>query len=214
MLNICEYLASEDKRLGEDKLVQLLSEFSCPLNPDVERFLKQQAIDFAKKHQAVTYLVLSLEDAELLGYFSITIKPLVVKAEPFSNTAKRKLARFSEIDKSEQTYNLAAYLIAQLGKNFNDKAKGRITGQELLEAAIRQTQILQYQVGGMVAFVEAENKEKLLSFYENYGFKRFDTRQTVSSSRSVNDLLLFLLLRRSIMGCLLSCKNGGNEFYK
>ena len=120
-------------------------------------------------------LVLSLEDAELLGYFSITIKPIVVKAEPFSNTAKRKLARFSEIDKSEQTQNLAAYLIAQLGKNFNDKAKGKITGQELLEAAIRQTQILQYQVGGMVAFVEAENKEKLLSFYENYGFKRFAT---------------------------------------
>ena len=92
------------------------------MNPDVERFLKQQAIEFAKKHQAVTYLVLSLEDAELLGYFSITIKPLVVKAEPFSNTVKRKLARFSEIDKNEQTYNLAAYLIAQLGKNFNDKA--------------------------------------------------------------------------------------------
>ena len=37
------------------------------------------------------------------------------------NTAKRKLARFSEIDKNEQTYNLAAYLIAQLGKNFNDR---------------------------------------------------------------------------------------------
>ena len=40
VLNIREYLASEDKRLGEDKLVQLLSEFSCPLNPDVERFLR------------------------------------------------------------------------------------------------------------------------------------------------------------------------------
>ena len=48
VLNIREYLANEDKRLGEDKLVQLLSEFSCPLNPDVERFLKKQAIDFAK----------------------------------------------------------------------------------------------------------------------------------------------------------------------
>ena len=188
VLNIREYLASGDKRLGEDKLVQLLSEFSCPLNPDVERFLKQQAIDFAKKHQAVTYLLLSLEDAELLGYFSITIKPLIVKAEPFSNTAKRKLARFSEIDKSEQTYNLAAYLIAQLGKNFND------TGQELLEAAIRQTQILQYQVGGMVAFVEAENKEKLLYFYENYGFKRFDTRQTVSSGTESHELVQLLKL--------------------
>lgn len=145
VLNIREYLENEDKRLGEDKLEQLLSEFSCPLNMDVERFLKQQAIEFAKKHQAVTYLVLSLEDAELLGYFSITIKPLVVRAEPFSNTVRRKLARFSEIDKGEQTYNLAAYLIAQLGKNFNDGARERITGQELLEAAIRHAQILQYQ---------------------------------------------------------------------
>ena len=100
VLNIREYLENEDKRLGEETLIQLLSEFSCPLNLDVERFLKEQAIEFAKKHQAVTYLVLSLEDAELLGYFSMTIKPLVVKAEPFSNTVKRKLARFSEIDVS------------------------------------------------------------------------------------------------------------------
>lgn len=194
VLNIREYLANEDKRLGEDKLVQLLSEFSCPLNTDVERFLKQQAIEFAKKQQAVTYLVLSSEDAELLGYFSITIKPLVVRAEPFSNTARRKLARFSEIDKSEQTYNLAAYLIAQLGKNFNDRAKGRITGQELLETAIRQVQILQYQAGGMVAFVEADNKEKLLSFYETYGFKQFDTRQTVSKEAEPHELVQLLRL--------------------
>ena len=34
----------------------------------------------------------------------------------------------------------------------------------------------------MVAFVEAENKAKLLSFYESYGFKQFDTRQTVKES--------------------------------
>lgn len=152
---------------------------------DVERFLK---------HQAVTYLVLSQEDAELLGYFSITVKPLVVRAEPFSNTVKRKLARFSEIDKGEQTYNLAAYLIAQLGKNFNDRAKGRITGKELLEAAIRQIQSLQYQVGGMVAFVEAENNVKLLSFYENYGFKQFDTRQTTSKESGLHELVQLLRL--------------------
>ena len=194
VLNIREYLASEDIRLGEEKLVELLSEFSCPLNPDVERFLKQRAIEFAKKHQAVTYLVLSLEDAELLGYFSMTIKPLVIKAEPFSNTVKRKLARFSEIDKSKQTYNIAAYLIAQLGKNFSSKLKRRITGQELLEAAIRQAQILQYQIGGMVTFVEADNKEKLLSFYENYGFKRFDTRQTVSGITESHELVQLLKL--------------------
>ena len=123
VLNIREYLVNENSKLGEEKLRQLLSEFSCPLNVDVQHFLRQQAIEFSKKHQAVTYLVLSLEDAELLGYFSITIKPLVVRAEPFSNTVRRKLARFSEMDRSEQTYNIAAYLIAQRGKNI-------VTGQK------------------------------------------------------------------------------------
>ena len=194
VLNIREYLVNENGKLGEEKLRQLLSEFSCPLNVDVQHFLRQQAIEFSKKHQAVTYLVLSVEDAELLGYFSITIKPLVVKAEPFSNTVRRKLVRFSEMDRSEQTYNIAAYLIAQLGKNYSDRAKGRITGQELLEAAIRQLQILQYQVGGMVAFAEADNNEKLLSFYENYGFKRFDTRQTASQTDEPHELVQLLRL--------------------
>ena len=194
VLNIREYLDNAEKRLGEDKLMQLLSEFSCPLNMDVEHFLKEQAIEFAKKHQAVTYLVLSLEDAELLGYFSITIKPLVIKAEPFSNSVKRKLARFSKINEDEQTYNLAAYLIAQLGKNFNEKVKGRISGKELLEAAIRQTQMLQYQAGGMVTFVEAEKKEKLLSFYEGYGFKQFDIRQAQSKDQESHELVQLLRL--------------------
>lgn len=194
VLNIREYLDNAEKRLGEDKLIQLLSEFSCPLNMDVEHFLKEQAIEFAKKHQAVTYLVLSLEDAELLGYFSITIKPFVIKAEAFSNSAKRKLARFSKINESEQTYNLAAYLIAQLGKNFNEKVKGRISGKELLEVAIRQTQMLQYQAGGMVTFVETEKKEKLLSFYEGYGFKQFDIRHAQSKDQEPHELVQLLRL--------------------
>ena len=194
VLNIREYLVNENSKLGEEKLRQLLSEFSCPLNVDVQHFLRQQAIEFSKKHQAATYLVLSLEDAELLGYFSITIKPLVVRAEPFSNTVRRKLARFSEMDRSEQTYNIAAYLIAQLGKNYSDRAKGRITGQELLEAAIRQLQIVQSLASGMVAFVEADNNEKLLSFYENYGFKRFDTRKTTSSIDEPHELVQLLRL--------------------
>lgn len=50
VLNIREYLDTNDKRLGEDKLRQFLSEFLCPLNPDVERFLKEQSIESRKKH--------------------------------------------------------------------------------------------------------------------------------------------------------------------
>ncbi len=57
-INIRKYLAlGDDYEAGEPALVKLLSGFSCPKNPDVERFLKKSAIEFTKKNQSVTYLV-------------------------------------------------------------------------------------------------------------------------------------------------------------
>lgn len=38
VINIRKYLESGDLRLGEEDLIQILSEFSCEKNPDVERF--------------------------------------------------------------------------------------------------------------------------------------------------------------------------------
>ena len=91
VINIRKYLESDNPKLGEDDLVQILSEFSCERNSDVERFLKNSAIEFTKKNQSVTYLVFSVEDGELLGYFTIALKPLTVRGETVSNTVKRKL---------------------------------------------------------------------------------------------------------------------------
>ena len=53
VLNIREYLAAtENGRFGEEELKELLTEFSCSKNADVERFLKEQAIEFTKKNQS------------------------------------------------------------------------------------------------------------------------------------------------------------------
>ena len=118
MINIREYLAlGTDEEVGEPALVRMLSDFSCPKNPDVEYFLKKNAIEFTKKNQSVTYLVFSNDEGELIGYFSIALKPLTVRGETVSNTVKRKLLRISELDEKSQTYTMSAYLIAQLGKN-------------------------------------------------------------------------------------------------
>ena len=192
VFNIREYLNGNNEELGEDDLRQVLSEFSCEKNPDVERFAKEQSIEFAKKQQSVTYLVFSTEDAELVGYFAITIKPITVNAESFSNTIKKKLARVSELNEQNHTYNMAAYLIAQLGKNYNNGANDRITGEELLGLAIKQLQQLQYLAGGMVVFLETLNEEKLLSFYQGKGFQHISVhyngrsvfRQSVSPEYS------------------------------
>ena len=194
IINIRRYIGNENPELGEDELLQILSEFSCPMNPDVERFLKHSSIEFTKKNQSVTYLVFSVADGKLLGYFTLALKPLTVRGETVSNTVKRKLLRVSELDKKSDTYTMSAYLIAQLGKNYSENDGKMITGAELLELAWDKIKATQYMFGGMLTFLEAENEEKLLSFYRNNRFSQFDTRQTISDTDEAHELVQLLRL--------------------
>ena len=194
-VNIREYLAlGNDEEAGEPALVELLSGFSSPKNKDVERFLKKSAIEFTKKNQSVTYLVVSAEDVSLLGYFTLALKPLTVRGETVSNTMKRKLLRISELDEKSDTYTMSAYLIAQLGKNFSESGGTEITGAELLKLAWDKIKEIQYLGGGVVTFLEAENEEKLLSFYRDHRFSQFDTRQTASDTDESHELVQLLRL--------------------
>ena len=194
VINIRRYLNSDNPKLGESRLLQVLSGFSCPKNPDVERFLKKSSIEFTKKNQSVTYLVFDVSSMELVGYFTIALKPLIVRGETVSNTVKKKLIRVSELDEQSQTYTMSAYLIAQLGKNFKNGAEKKITGEELLELAWDIVEKMQYMGGGMVTFLEAENSERLLSFYQANRFQTFDTRQTATDSEEPHELVQLLRL--------------------
>ena len=194
-VNIREYLAlGNDEEAGEPALVELLSGFSSPKNKDVEHFLKKSAIEFTKKNQSVTYLVVSAEDVRLLGYFTLALKPLTVRGETVSNTMKRKLLRISELDEKSDTYTMSAYLIAQLGKNFSESGGTEITGAELLKLAWDKIKEIQYLGGGIVTFLEAEKEEKLLSFYRDNRFSQFDTRQTTSDTDESHELVQLLRL--------------------
>lgn len=176
VINIRKYLQNNEE-LGEDELNEILSEFSCPKNSDVEKFLKKSAIEFTKKNQSVTYLVFSNNTAELVGYFTLTIKPIEVNSDNISKNVMKKVSRVSEYDEKTGNFHLAAYLIAQLGKNFTSCANEKITGKQLLEIAIKHLKELQFRLGGTVVFLESEKNEALLNFYtcEN-GFKKFKVR--------------------------------------
>ena len=194
-INIRDFLAlGNDNEAGEPILNRVLSGFSCLRNPDVEQFLKKSAVEFAKKNQSVTYLVFSVEGKELLGYFTLAVKPLTVRGEMVSNTTKRKLLRISELDEKSDTYTMSAYLIAQLGKNYTNSRNKKITGKELIELAWTVIKDAQYMLGGMVTFLEAENEEKLLSFYQANRFSQFDTRQTESDTDVPHELVQLLRL--------------------
>ena len=192
-INIRDYLAlGNDNKAGEPMLARVLSGFSCPPNLDVEHFLKKNAVEFAKKSQSVTYLVFSVEAKELLGYFTLALKPLTVRGAMVSNTMKKKLLRVSELDEKSDTYTMSAYLIAQIGKNYTNGRNSKITGKELVELAWTVIEDAQYMLGGMVTFLEAENEEKLLSFYRDNHFSQFDTRQTTSGADPSHEMVQLL----------------------
>lgn len=194
-INIREYLIQDNPNgIGEADLQESISDFSCSRNPDVEHFLKNNAIEFTKKNQSVTYLVLSNEDGMLVGYFTIALKPITVNANRMSNTVKRKLQRISKLDETTGTYTAAAFLIAQLGKNFTNRLNERISGEELLDVAWTVVKKLQYAVGGMVSFLEADRKEKLLEFYRKNGFREFDVKIVEDSEGNPHELVQLLRL--------------------
>ncbi|MCI8800580.1 MAG: GNAT family acetyltransferase, partial [Lachnospiraceae bacterium] len=107
---------------------------------------------------------------------------------------KKKLLRVSEWDEKSDTYTMSAYLIAQLGKNFINGVDKKITGEELLVLAWNKIKEIQYLGGGVVTFLEAENKEKLLSFYRDNRFSLFDTRQNASDTDESHELVQLLRL--------------------
>ena len=171
--------------MGESVLKELLGEFSCPPNLEVEQFLKRSSIEFTKKNQSVTYLVFrnSLRGDLFVGYFTITIKPISIKASSLSKTMRRKIERVSVLNPANNTYTASAYLIAQLGKNFALSKDERINGADLLELASSRIERTQYDIGGVVEFLECEDTPFLLDFYAKNGFKMFDSRITDGEER-------------------------------
>ena len=102
--------------------------------------------------------------------------------------------RVSEFDSQTQTYTMSAYLIAQLGKNYTNGRNKEITGAELLELAWNVIEDMQYMGGGIVVFLEANDEESLLAFYQENKFRQFDTRLAVSNATNQHELIQLLRL--------------------
>lgn len=71
--------------IGEKEVKSILSDFSCPLNADVEHFLKHTAIEFAKQGIASTYLIMASYQNKyvLVGYFSLANKIFCIDRDSF-----------------------------------------------------------------------------------------------------------------------------------
>ena len=61
--------------IGETELEQRLSNFSCPMNPEIEYFIMDNAIEFARKKLSVTYFVIN-ENGKIVAIFTLAHKAI------------------------------------------------------------------------------------------------------------------------------------------
>ena len=91
ILNLSEML----EELGEDKVKAILSDFSCPLNPDVEYFLSKKAISFARQGSAQTHLAFAFYEEKwvLVGYFALSNKHMRIPITTLGRSGSRMRSR-------------------------------------------------------------------------------------------------------------------------
>ena len=187
-VNIVDCLKNKIEGFGWLELKRAISTFSS-IDPRVEAFLKGSAEDFARQHKSVTHLVFSNDLAKLVGYFTLAIKSITVDAKMMSKTMERAFKKIGKFDEAMNTYTVAAYLIAQLGRNFAPSVKSGISGDDLLEVALHLLKGIQEDIGGTIAFLETQNNEKLLSFYTSNGFRAIGQRTASSEDDGPYELI-------------------------
>lgn len=162
------------------------------LNPSIERFLKNNAIQFAKMKTAITYFVFDSEDDALLGFFTLTHKSLDIPADGLSRKIKDKIKRFSPLDKERNTYTMSAFLLAQFSKNYQVGNGRRISGSDLMSLAKEQLLSAQNVVGGTLVYLDCEADAKLINFYERENFTLFGERVSESDGKHYLQYLSFI----------------------
>ena len=186
--NILDFLEEE----GEDLLKSILVTFSCPVNPEIEKFLKERAIDFAKRRLSITYLVTDNDDGEFLGYFTLTHKAILLDGKDFSKTMQRKLTRYSRLDKQTGNYMASAFLLAQFGKNYGVDGGNHVSGSELMELVNDILLDIQRRIGGGIVYLDCEDRPQLISFYEDKGFQKFAERFSEEDNQKYIQFMRFL----------------------
>ena len=184
--------------VGRENVASVFAEFDCSKNADIDGFLKNNAVDFARRQISVSHLVFDSATRACLGYFTLTHKPLSLEADKLSATVRRRIERFAKCRSGNdiRTYTLSAFLIAQIGKNFKIPEIQRIPGKDLLALAMDELRLAQYEIGGQVVFLECEDgNRKLKAFYEKNAFVACGKR--TDEVDGITYLQMFRFLKRA-----------------
>lgn len=183
-------------RENKEALVEALQLFECCLDPDVQDFLNNKAIDFEKKGLATTYLLLSKDKfdegiIDVEGYFSLTHKAVTL-CEDVSKSLKKKIGR------STNTQVSSFVLIGQLGKKIIKKDENvliasELSATELLNDALSIIQESSEFIVCRNIIIECKPIDKVKQIYEDYGFTnlQYDSKEKLHT--------LYLKLENSVV---------------
>lgn len=188
--NILDIMGMRSKN-GEAIVQSLIDSFSCPLNAEIEHFLKHNAIEFAKRHQCITYFVLENGTNKLVAYYALTHKAVEIDASHLSKTVNKGIARHAEQSLDTGIFNASAFLLAQFGKNGAYNGELNISGSELMNCVLSSLCAAQHLVGGGIVYLECEDAPKLIAFYtsDTNRFREFGTRESKSENITYRQFL-------------------------
>ena len=183
--------------LGESQTQKIISQFSCPLNPDVERFLKKSAIPFAQQSITSTHLIFTSYKGELvlIAYYACANKILHVSRSSITKSLRKRISKFGMYNDDTKAYVIAAPLLAQFSKNFLNNYNKLISGDELMRIALENVEQAQLNIGGKVTYLECEDNIKLIEFYKSHGFVVFGRRTLTGAERTEMGEYLVQMLR-------------------
>ena len=110
--------------MGEESVKEILSSLSVERNPDVQRFMRKNAIPYEKSGNARSFLCMS-DDGEPIGFFSLALNILHLP-ETVKQRRKDKLTGFGRKDSKD----VPCYLIGQLAR-FDGVSKEILSGDDM-----------------------------------------------------------------------------------
>lgn len=135
------------------------SSFQCEAAP-LERYLKEQASQDARKNVAAPFVLLSSKD-QIAGFY--TLSSTILRSDDLSPELLKKL-------KLPRYPQLPATLLGRLARHSDFRGQG--IGELLLNDALKRAYTISRQIGSLAVIVDAKD-ERAVKFYQSFGFEPF-----------------------------------------
>jgi hypothetical protein len=158
-------LQEQMKKVTPEFLAQMIDEFSCVKDADVESFFRGQSIRYERDGLSRTYLYVTEEkdSPHIAAFFSVAIT-----STEFPGVTKSRKAKILGGKPGRDTKDhFGGILVAQLGRS-DAFGTDDINGEELILAAEKIIERGRYYLGGKVVYVDC--RAPLITFYEQNGY--------------------------------------------